>query len=247
MVSKLKNLSEFKKLLANYQISEAGKQILSQTELVLLLAPSGGGRNTIIKELVKSGKFYYVVSDTTREPRVNNGELEKDGVNYWFRTEEQMLDAIKAGDLLEAEVIHNQQVSGMSIRELDKARQQGKIAITDIDIGGVQNILNNKPDAKVLLMLPPNFDEWMRRLQSRGVMEKSEQIRRLQTALQIFEAVLHNEHYSIVINDTVANAVKEVNDYIKNISDTSIHEKGRALAKKLIKDTKQFLDKSTLD
>lgn len=240
MELKLKLLPEFKKALENYRVSDKGLRTLQQTDLVLFLAPSGGGRNTIIQELVKTGKYYFIVSDTTRPPRLNNGVLEQDGVNYWFRSEEQMLDEIKAGELLEAEIIHSQQVSGISIRELGKAKEQGKIAVTDIDIGGVQNILNIKPDARVMLILPPSFEQWMKRLNARGRMEKSELYRRMHTAINIFSSIL-NENYCIVINDSVSNAVNEVDKYVNNISIPDIHDKGTSLAKKLIDETKAQL------
>src|SRR5947209_4084329 len=123
-MNELVHKAEFHTLLADYKLSKASLLTLSQTKLVLLVAPTSSGRNTIIRELLKTGDYYFIVSDTTRKPRVNDGIPERDGVEYWFRSEEEVLEDIKQGKYLEAAVIHEQQVSGISIRELQKANEQ---------------------------------------------------------------------------------------------------------------------------
>src|SRR4051794_32440597 len=100
-MNKLEYLREFQAVLAKYQMSDVSKQTLAQTRLALLVAPTSAGRNTIIRELIKTGKFEFIVSDTTRQPRINDNILEQDGVNYWLRTEEQVLRDLKAGKFLE--------------------------------------------------------------------------------------------------------------------------------------------------
>ena len=87
----LKNQQSFKEVLANYSVSEHGQEILEKINFVLLRAPSAGGRNTIIRELIKTGKYRNFVTDTTRPPRVNDGVLEQDGVEYYFRDEQEFL------------------------------------------------------------------------------------------------------------------------------------------------------------
>src|ERR1700689_1309052 len=110
--------AEFRSALRDYHLSKAALQTLSQTKLVILVAPTSSGRNTIIWQLLKTGDYYFIVSDTTRQPRINDGKLERDGHEYWFRSEAEVLTDIQQGKYLEAAVIHNQQVSGISIREL---------------------------------------------------------------------------------------------------------------------------------
>ena len=140
-MNELRQLTEFQDLLANYQLSKGALQTLSQTQLVLLVAPTSSGRNHLIRELMKTDDYYYIVSDTTRRPRTNDGIMEQSGVEYWFRDEADVLSDIRDGKYLEAAVIHQQQVSGISIRELQKATDLGKIAITDacifIDLHGI--------------------------------------------------------------------------------------------------------------
>ena len=116
MENHLKHLDEFTDILANYQVSPRAIKSLKSVKLVLLIAPSAGGRNTLINRLMTTGRYNFIVSDTTRAPRVNNGLPEQSGREYWFRSEEEILSDLKNGEFLEAEIIHSQQVSGISIR-----------------------------------------------------------------------------------------------------------------------------------
>lgn len=204
MAPALNHYQEFKSILDNYQISGRALAAIKDLKLVVLLGPSSGGRNTIIRQQVGTGRYYHIVSDTTRPPRVNDGIMEKDGVDYYFRTEEEMLADIKAGEFLEAEIIHGQQVSGISIRELEKAKLMDKIAINDIDLGGVHNVMKAKPNTCAVMIVPPSFEEWQSRLAGRGVMSPDEYKRRLQTAERIFEDGLKQNYYQYVISENVS-------------------------------------------
>jgi len=199
----LKHYSEFKEILSSYQVSSHARDVLNGLKLVLLLAPTSAGKNTIIRHQIATGRYYNLISDTTRPPRVNDGVQEQDGVEYWFRTEEQMLADLRAGGFLEAEIIHGQQVSGISIRELEKAKAANQIAITDVDPEGVRNILQAKPDTLAVMLVPPNYDEWQRRLASRGKMRPDERRRRLETAAKIFADGLKQDSYHFVISENV--------------------------------------------
>jgi guanylate kinase len=103
----MENYAEFKEVLAKYQISDRAKSVLKDLSLVLMLGPTSSGRNTIIRRQIETGHYYYIVSDTTRPPRVNDGVLEQNGKEYWFRTEAEVLADLKAGEYLEAEYTTN--------------------------------------------------------------------------------------------------------------------------------------------
>src|SRR5699024_8737685 len=134
--------------------SDEAKALLARTRLVLLVGPSSSGRNTVINELLKTGKYHAIVSDTTRLPRVNNGIPEENGREYWFRAEADVLHDLQNGSFLEAAIIHKQQVSGISMRELAAAADEGKVAINEIEVVGADNIHAAKPDALFVFMLP---------------------------------------------------------------------------------------------
>jgi guanylate kinase len=241
-MNELVHRSEFAEILTQYSLSSTALQTLKQTKLVLLTAATASGRNTIINQLLRTGEYHYIVSDTTRKPRVNDGIPEKDGREYWFRSEVEVLNDLRAGEFLEAEIIHGQQVSGISIRELEAANASNKIAITDVDIGGTRNIMQLKPDTIPILVLPPSFEEWQRRIMGRGKMPTEEFKRRLQTAARIFDSGLEFKDFKIVINDTVDKAVLAVHQLAtQHRPQTDIQEKGRQLAEQLQIETNMFL------
>jgi guanylate kinase len=241
-MNELSNLQKFQDLLADYQLSKAALLTLTQTQLVLLVAPTSSGRNHLIRELLKTGDYYYIVSDTTRKPRTNDGVMEQSGVEYWFRNESEVLADIEQGKYLEAAVIHQQQVSGISIRELQKATDAGKIAITDAEIAGIDNAIKLKPDTLGIFVLPPSFDEWQRRLHHRGDMHHKEYKRRMESAVSELTAALDRDYYKFVINDSVNDAVQQINTISKmGVVDSEVQAQGRHLAEQLLLETEILL------
>lgn len=242
MKPRLEHFDQFQSVLSGYQISDTGKKLLSKTKLALLTAPTSAGRNAIIKELEKTGEYKYVLSDTTRPKRINNDVMEQDGVEYWFRTEEEVLDDLKNGLFLEADIIHEQQVSGISLRELEKATNHDKIAIDEVYYIGIDNIKKVKPDTVTLFVLPPSYDVWMERLLNRGDMSTDEVKRRLESAELELESTTTRDYYQYVINDTLEGAVKTARRIIEDGEySKEEHRVGKDLAWKLLSQVKQQL------
>ncbi len=243
MEKHLRYLAAFQSVLANYKISAAARQILADTKIALFVGPTSSGRNTIIAELLKTDKYHPIISDTTRQPRVKDGQaIEKNGREYWFRDEADILRDLQDGAFVEAALIHNQQVSGISIREVEKAHHANLIGITDIEPGGAQTIHRLKPDVLVIFVVPPSFQEWMHRLDSRGIMPNDEKIRRLESAVKEFEASLGHDYYTFLINETLDKAVERS----FAITQTGVRrpEKqahARAVTQQLLDDTRAFL------
>jgi guanylate kinase len=237
----LKYIEDFRKILSNYVPAHEAINTLGSIELVILLGVSGSGRNTIIDLLVETGRYHFILSDTTRPPKVRDGRLEQDGVQYHFRTEEEVLQDLKDGKYLEAEVIHNQQVSGISICELEKARNSGKIPINEVDIAGTVNILKSKPDTKMFFVVPPSYDEWIRRLNIREDMSHQELSNRMATAVRALETGLSGDHFKFVIND-FPNAVAQMIDVqvTSGMIDENQNQAAREIAQKLLADTKRY-------
>ena len=231
----LRYKQDFHTALENYQLSDSAKAILAGIKLVVLTAPTASGRNTIINELLRTNEYNFIVSDTTRPPRENNGILEQDGREYFFRDELDMLTDIKSGNFLEAEVIHEQQVSGVSIRELAKAGEEHRVAIADTDIGGISNILSLKLDTIAVLVLPPSFEVWHERIFSRGEMDDVEYGRRLQTAARILQSGIDESSLlKIIINDDLTDAAEEIHELVQNNAFSDDQQaRGVALARQL--------------
>lgn len=242
-MNELLYIDEFHRLLTSYHISNESIDILNKTKLVLLTGPSASGRNTIIYRLLKTKDYYYIISDTTRQPRYNNGQLEKNGREYWFRQEKDMLQDIRQGKFLEAEIIHDQQVSGISIRELEVAYNSRKVAINEVDIGGIQNIMKLKKDVIAILLLPPSFAVWQKRLRERGDMHPNELQRRLKTAIKIFSTYLDRpDQFKVIINNDINDAVKQVNNVVRyNQIDLKTQKQSVLIAQKLLNESEKYL------
>lgn len=197
----LHHRDEFEKLLINYTASSAVREILQSTPLVLMAGLTSSGRNTTIEKLEQTGKYRFVKSDTTRPPRIEHGELEKDGGPYWFKTEDEFLEGLRSGRYVEAAIIHNQQVSGLSSGEIEQARAKSQIAITEVTPAGIETYSSIKPDTICIFMLPPSYDEWIHRLTKRSKMPLEELARRKESALEEIDHLLAYGHYKIVVND----------------------------------------------
>jgi guanylate kinase len=240
----LKHHQEFEEALKNYHISDRAKKALEGLKLVIMVAPTSTGRNTIIRYLVDNKNYYFIISDTTRPPQVRDGKMEENGVNYFFRSEGEMLADIKAGEFLEAAIIHQQQASGISIRELEKAKGLNKVAITDVEAVGADNIMRINPNAKAIFLVPPSFEEWQKRLVSRGTMNEHEIKNRLMSASKELEAALRYDYYHFIVAEDLKQTALIV-DAIVNDEPNPHQGRGAELIKRVQYDLGQKLQSMT--
>ncbi|HEX8182793.1 MAG TPA: hypothetical protein VF575_04300 [Candidatus Saccharimonadales bacterium] len=229
----LDNIEAFRAALHDYKMSAHAQKVLAASRLALLSGLAGGGRNTVINYLVKEHDYNFLISDTTRPPKLRDGVMEQNGVNYHFRVETDMLRDIQMGEFVEAEIIHNQQVSGTSIRELELANQKGKITIHETEFGGAHYIAMAKPDVHIIGLLPPSYDEWMRRLQAREDMHPDEFINRLTTAQTVLQNMLAEPYYKLVINNTIPQCASDIRDIVEF---NQIHDERQQFAKSVAND-----------
>lgn len=235
---------QFEALLSDYKPAPQSLELLTKTPLVLLNAPSGAGRNTVINELVKTGRYHFLISDTTRPPRYNDGVLEQSGGPYWFKTEQQVLDGLRAGRYIVPELIHGQQVSGINITEFERAQSEQKIAINEVEIGGIKEALTLKSDTIAIILLPPSFDEWLARMDGRTQATQDERMRRLQTAVRIFTEALAHPGFCFVVNHELAKTVSYIDNLVQKggKADPAHQSHGRMLVKQLLSDTLSYLE-----
>jgi guanylate kinase len=225
-------LAEFREILANYHMSEGAQKALEGLKFVLMVAPTSTGRNTIIQKLTRDKDYYFIISDTTRQPQLRDGQMEQNAVNYFFRSEEEMLDDLKAGEFLEAAIIHQQQVSGISIRELERAKLLNKIAITDIETTGADIVMRAAPEAKAIFLVPPSFEVWQHRLMSRGRMNEQELKNRLNSAAKELKLAITHDYYNLVVADNVEHASQVVDDIAHGKPNTQ-QDQAKALVQQL--------------
>ncbi len=178
--------------------------------LIILIAPSGGGKSTIAKEILdKHPDIEYSISYTTRKPRGD----EKHGVNYFFVSESEFKKMADEGDFLEYAFVHGHWY-GTSRTQIEKRIEKGKHIILDIDINGAMKIMGSGIDAVTIFILPPSIDVLKERLIKRGT-DSIETINlRLKNAYNEIKEV-HNFQY-LVINDELKEAVQAVEGIIKS-------------------------------
>lgn len=235
-MNKLEHIAEFQQVLANYQPSESAKKVISDTRFVVLTSVSSAGRNTMIRELMKQHKYHFVVSDTTRKPRVNDGILEQNGREYWFKSETDFLNGLKKGEYLEAAIIHNQQVSGVSIDELRKAQQEDSVAISDIDVQGVDRLYSFSKSVIPIFVIPPNYIEWRERMRKRGHMTEEELSNRLNSAKAELAEAVSKDYYHFIINDDLQQAIKGLDKIANGQIDPEHEKQGKQAAAAILAD-----------
>lgn len=234
MTVELENKQKFIEILDGYRPSNSALEVLREMPLVIMLGVTASGRNTIINHLVNSGKYHFVLSDTTRPPKVRDGKMEENGIHYNFRNEIDVLKDLQAGNFLEAELIHNQQVSGISIAELQRASKSNKIPVNEVDFGGVKAIKMLKADTNFFFVVPPSYKEWLYRLQGREIMSQIELANRMTTAKKILREALEDNTFTFVVNDS-SHASAELIDTIVNDEKHNYNDKpARGIAQHIL-------------
>lgn len=132
--------------------------------LIVISGPSGVGKGTVLKEVVKDPELNigYSISMTTREKRPG----EENGVNYYFVTRDEFHKAVENGELLEwTEFVGN--CYGTPVKEVERLRNEGKNVLLEIEQDGCSQVRKKVPDTLSIFIIPPSMEELEKRIRSR--------------------------------------------------------------------------------
>ncbi|MFH5227014.1 guanylate kinase [Antrihabitans spumae] len=174
--------------------------------LVVLVGPSAVGKSTVVRCVREQvPNLTFSVSATTRSPRP--GEV--DGVDYTFVTRAEFDRMIAEGELLEWADIHGGlQRSGTPAKPIEAAMSAGKPVLIEVDLAGARAVRAALPEAVLVFMAPPSWDELVARLTSRGTESAAVIERRLETAR--VELAAQDEFQAVIVNDEVQKSCEEL-------------------------------------
>ena len=170
---------------------------------IVLSGPSGSGKGTIVKELIRDEQFLLSISATTRAPR----QGEEEGVHYFFKTRDDFESMIANNELIEyAEFCGN--YYGTPKAFIEESVKNGKDVILEIEVKGAMQIKEIYPEAIFIFVVPPSLAELENRLVGRNTEARDVIDQRLNRAKE--ELALYNQYDYVVVNDRLVDAIDEI-------------------------------------
>ncbi|WP_136193019.1 guanylate kinase [Actinomyces procaprae] len=177
--------------------------------LTVIAGPTAVGKGTLVTELRRRHPDLFVsVSATTRAPRPG----ERDGVHYHFVSDAEFDRLVLAGDMLEWALVHGTHRYGTPRIPVQEQLEAGRPALLEIDLDGARQVRAAMPEAQLVFIAPPSWEELVSRLLGRGTESEAERERRLATAR--IELAAADEFDRIIVNDSVARATDELEDVL---------------------------------
>ena len=182
---------------------------MNKGQLIVFSGPSGVGKGTVLKEFLKNRENVALsVSATTRQPRLG----EENGVHYYFLTKEEFLKKVEEGNMLEY-AQYNQNYYGTPKDKVEEALEQGRDIILEIEVQGALLVKEKCPDALLVFVMPPSWQELRSRLVGRNTEDAATIENRLTIARQELQQAVHYDY--ILVNDSVAEAAQRLEHIIE--------------------------------
>ncbi len=176
--------------------------------IVVVTAPSGAGKTTVLSRLIGRGEFYsYSVSATTRPAR--DGEVH--GEDYFFLSRQEFEAGVSAGEFAEWAEVHGN-LYGTLKSQIDSILSGGQYVLMDVDIQGARTLRESYPDGVYIHLIPPSMEELRRRLSGRGTEDEQALHKRLHNAIGEIEELDKFDY--LVINDSIDSACDRIEGII---------------------------------
>lgn len=188
----------------------------SEGKLVIISAPSGAGKTTILKHVLETyPQLEFSISATSREPRPG----EECGVDYFFKSREEFERLINEEEFVEWEEVYGGSYYGTLFSELERVWSDGKVIIFDVEVKGAVNIKKQfGENALSLFIMPPSLEVLRQRLEIRGTDTPEaidERVARAEMELEYAD-----QYDEVVVNDLLTDAIagveKAIGDFIGN-------------------------------
>ncbi len=187
----------------------------SQGKLIVFSAPSGAGKTTIVKEILKEfPQIIFSISATTRPKR----ETEKNGIEYFFLSETEFVQKIENDDFIEWEKFYDYYYGTLK-SFISGNLEAGKPVLLELDVKGALTIKRLYPYAHLIYISPPSFEELVNRLRQRNTESESDFNKRIDRAKM--ELSLKDQFDYVIENEALKTAVNEA----KNLIDKILKEK----------------------
>lgn len=181
-------------------------------KVIVITAPSGTGKTTIIRAILKVlDSVVYSISATTRKKRQN----EIDGVDYFFIDEATFLARIKENQFVEWEKVYDYYY-GTPKTFVEKVISEGKSILLEVEVNGALSIKNVYPDAVMIYLLPPSLEELEKRLRARKTENELDFQKRIERAKM--ELSLKEKFDYFIVNNNLNVAILELKELIEKIT-----------------------------
>jgi len=180
--------------------------------MVVFTAPSGAGKTTIVRHLLKkyADKLAFSISATTRKKREN----EVNGKDYYFLTEDDFKAKIAQGDFIEWEEVYKDRYYGTLKSEIDRILETGKKVVFDIEVNGAENIKERYDErCLVIFVKPPSFRTLVSRLTNRGTETPNSLEKRIKRIKK--ELLFEHTFDMVLLNDVLEVTLSEAEELIE--------------------------------
>lgn len=180
--------------------------INNRQKIIIITAPSGAGKTSITHYLLSKypHKLAFSISAATRPPR----GAEKNGVDYYFMSEEDFTNKIQHEEFVEWEMVYKGKYYGTLKSELQRIWSEGKAPVLDIDVKGAIHVQQQFPDTTLSLFIePPSVEELKRRLMSRGT--ETDESLNTRVSKAAYEISFKNSFDKVIVNTDLEKACRE--------------------------------------